>query len=83
MAGLARVEERSLWLEVQDTVCDLPQVVRETDAISESGRGLFIVEQLAMYWGVRPLAGYAGKIVFALLGPGVSGSGERPRLRRS
>lgn len=66
---LSRVGERSLWLEVQDTTCDLPRAMRDTDTISESGRGLLIVEQLTLHWGVRPLAGNAGKVVFALLEP--------------
>src|SRR5512139_3877044 len=53
---LSRVDGRSLWLEVQDTACDLPRVTRDGDPLSESGRGLFIVERFAMHWGVRPLA---------------------------
>jgi hypothetical protein len=43
--------------------------LRDTDTTSESGRGLFIVGQLTLHWGVRPLAGNAGKVVFALLEP--------------
>ncbi|MFL6054853.1 MAG: hypothetical protein ACJ72W_18325 [Actinoallomurus sp.] len=42
-------------------------LVREAEPTDESGRGLFIVEQLSRRWGVRPLANNAGKVVFAVL----------------
>ena len=65
---LGRTEEGALWMEVQDATCDLPHML-DTDAISETGRGLFIVDQFCRCWGVRPLAGDAGKVVFAVIDP--------------
>lgn len=65
---LSRAEDGSLWLEVQDSVCEPPRV-QQAGPDSESGRGLFIVDQLTRHWGVRPLAGKAGKVVFAVFGP--------------
>ncbi|RAY12421.1 ATP-binding protein [Actinomadura craniellae] len=65
---LSRADGGALWLEVQDTSGDVPHVCA-ADANSESGRGLFIVERVARHWGVRPLAGGAGKVVFAVLDP--------------
>ncbi|NVI86718.1 ATP-binding protein [Actinomadura sp. BRA 177] len=63
---LDRTEDDALWMEVQDATCDLPHV-QETDMVSEVGRGLFIVGQFSRRWGVRPLAGQAGKVVFAII----------------
>jgi anti-sigma regulatory factor (Ser/Thr protein kinase) len=65
---LDRTEGGALWMEVQDATCDLPHV-QETDMVSEVGRGLFIVDQFARRWGVRPLADQAGKVVFAVIDP--------------
>ncbi|WP_141578659.1 ATP-binding protein [Actinomadura sp. WMMA1423] len=65
---IGRTDDGALWLEVQDATCDLPRIQR-ADAVSEAGRGLFIVDQLARCWGVRPLSGNAGKVVFAVLDP--------------
>ncbi|MGI5326585.1 ATP-binding protein [Actinomadura nitritigenes] len=65
---IGRDEDGALWMEVQDATCDLPCVQR-ADTISEAGRGLFIVDQFCRCWGVRPVAGKAGKIVFAVLNP--------------
>lgn len=56
----------ALWMEVQDATCDLPCIQR-ADTISEAGRGLFIIDQFCLCWGVRPLAGNVGKVVFAIL----------------
>jgi|SRR5437868_12574661 len=56
----------ALWMEVQDGTCDLPCIQR-ADMISEVGRGLFIIDQLCLCWGVRPLAGNVGKVVFAVV----------------
>ncbi|MFD0902090.1 ATP-binding protein [Actinomadura sediminis] len=61
-------EDGALWMEVQDPTCDLPQV-QEADMVSEVGRGLLIVAQFSRRWGVRPLAGNAGKVVFAIIDP--------------
>lgn len=63
---IGRVDDGALWMEVQDATCDLPRMQR-ADTISEVGRGLFIVDQYCRCWGVRPLAGQAGKVVFAVL----------------
>ena len=65
---LGRLEDGALWLEVQDSTTDIPRIV-DAGLTSESGRGLFVVEQFARYWGVRPLAHQAGKVVFAVLDP--------------
>jgi hypothetical protein len=43
--------------------------VRTADLSSESGRGVFVIDSFARYWGVRPLANNAGKVVFAVLDP--------------
>ncbi|MFC5748808.1 ATP-binding protein [Actinomadura rugatobispora] len=63
---IGRTEDGALWMEVQDATCDLPHM-QESDTISEAGRGLFIVDQYCRCWGVRPLAGNVGKVVFAVL----------------
>ena len=63
---IGRTDDGALWMEVQDATCELPRVQR-ADCISETGRGLFIVDQFARSWGVRPLSGNAGKVVFAVL----------------
>lgn len=55
-------------MEVQDGTCELPHV-QEADMLSEVGRGLMLVEQVARCWGVRPLAGNSGKVVFAVIDP--------------
>lgn len=65
---LGRTEDGALWMEVQDATYDLPHM-QETDTISEAGRGLFIVDQFCRCWGVRPLAGNVGKVVFAVIDP--------------
>ncbi|RKS70941.1 anti-sigma regulatory factor (Ser/Thr protein kinase) [Actinomadura pelletieri DSM 43383] len=65
---LGRTEDGALWMEVQDPTTDLPNL-RETDALSEAGRGLLIVDQFCRCWGVRPLSGNAGKVVFAVIDP--------------
>ncbi|GAA2139207.1 ATP-binding protein [Actinomadura napierensis] len=65
---IGRAEDGALWMEVQDATCDLPCIQR-ADTISEAGRGLFIVDQFTRCWGVRPVAGSAGKVVFAVLNP--------------
>ncbi|MGC4954536.1 ATP-binding protein [Actinomadura citrea] len=63
---IGRTDDGALWMEIQDATCDLPRIQR-ADTTSETGRGLFIVDQFARCWGVRPLAGNAGKVVFAVL----------------
>ena len=61
-------EDGSLWMEVQDCLWEEPRVQR-ADLDGESGRGMFVVEQYTRYWGVRPLSGNTGKVVFAVLNP--------------
>ncbi|QFG25524.1 ATP-binding protein [Actinomadura sp. WMMB 499] len=61
-------EDRSLWMEVQDSLWEEPRVQR-ADLDAESGRGMFVVESYTRYWGVRPLSGNLGKVVFAVLDP--------------
>jgi anti-sigma regulatory factor (Ser/Thr protein kinase) len=65
---IGRAEDGALWMEVQDASCELPCVQR-ADTVSEAGRGLFIVDRFTRCWGVRPVAGSAGKVVFAVLDP--------------
>ncbi|TDC95611.1 ATP-binding protein [Actinomadura sp. 7K507] len=50
---LGRTEDGALWMEVQDGTCELPYV-QEPDMISEVGRGLMIVEQVARCWASVP-----------------------------
>ncbi|MFG1857012.1 ATP-binding protein [Actinomadura geliboluensis] len=63
---LRRTEDDALWMEVQDAACGLPQMLA-ADTTSETGRGLFIVDQYARCWGIRALADDAGKVVFAVI----------------
>jgi anti-sigma regulatory factor (Ser/Thr protein kinase) len=63
---LSRTEDDALWMEVQDAAHDLPHMLA-ADATSETGRGLFIVDQYARCWGIRALAGNVGKVVFAVI----------------
>jgi two-component sensor histidine kinase len=63
-------EDEAVWMEVQDGTSKLPQM-READMISEVGRGLMIVDYFTRCWGVRPLGNDAGKVVFAVIDPGV------------
>ncbi|GGV16346.1 ATP-binding protein [Actinomadura cremea] len=65
---IGRNEDGSLWMEVQDSLWEEPRVQR-ADLDGESGRGMFVVEQYTRYWGVRPLSGNTGKVVFAVLNP--------------
>ncbi|MFI0407821.1 ATP-binding protein [Actinomadura sp. 3N508] len=63
---IGRTDRGVVWVEVQDSVCVMPRIV-SADVNGESGRGLFVVEQYTRCWGARPLAGDAGKVVFAVL----------------
>ncbi|GAA4238684.1 ATP-binding protein [Actinomadura meridiana] len=65
---IGRTDANVVWIEVQDATCDMPRLEHE-DLNGESGRGLFVVEQLTRCWGTRPLAGNVGKVVFAVLNP--------------
>ncbi|TDC85125.1 ATP-binding protein [Actinomadura sp. 7K507] len=63
---LSRTEDDALWMEVQDAACGLPHMLA-ADTTSETGRGLFIVDQYARCWGIRALADNVGKVVFAVI----------------
>ncbi|MEU5992085.1 ATP-binding protein [Spirillospora sp. NPDC047418] len=63
---LSRTEDDALWMEVQDAAYGLPHMLT-ADTTSETGRGLFIVDQYARCWGIRALAENAGKVVFAVI----------------
>ncbi|MFB4304728.1 ATP-binding protein [Actinomadura sp. GTD37] len=63
---LSRTGDDALWMEVQDAACGLPHMLA-ADTSSETGRGLFIVDQYARCWGIRALAGNVGKVVFAVI----------------
>ncbi|GLZ05945.1 hypothetical protein Acsp03_34110 [Actinomadura sp. NBRC 104412] len=65
---LGRLADGALWMEVQDSTCEMPRIVNAA-LTSESGRGMFVVEQFTRCWGVRPLSGQAGKVVLAVLNP--------------
>jgi two-component sensor histidine kinase len=65
---LSRVDGGALWLEVQDATCEMPRI-QTAGPTSEAGRGLFVVDQFVRFWGVRPLADNAGKVVFAVVEP--------------
>ncbi|GAA3934338.1 hypothetical protein GCM10023085_14630 [Actinomadura viridis] len=45
---------------------DDPPLIRAPGDLSESGRGLLLMEQLVVRWGTRPLSG-GGKVVWAEL----------------
>jgi hypothetical protein len=64
-----------LRIEVHDSSERLPDI-RATDADSEVGRGLHIVEHLSHAWGSDPLPG-AGKTVWFELHPDTTGT-DRP-----
>ena len=55
---------------VLDHGADMPPTeVRQADLAATSGRGLFMVDQLANRWGCEPLVGETGKAVWASLTP--------------
>lgn len=47
-----------------------PRDVRPADPTATSGRGLFMIDQLAQRWGVEPLADGSGKTVWAAVATG-------------
>src|SRR5690606_33748772 len=65
---LGWTDEGAMWRTVHYATSDVTHVL-DIDAISETGRGLFIVDQFCRCWGVRPLAGDVGKVVFAVIDP--------------
>ncbi len=60
---LPEADEGLVLIEVSDDGSGLP-VVREAGGDALCGRGLLLVVQLVMDWGVRPLDG-GGKVVWA------------------
>ena len=58
------LDDGSLRISVADASSTVP-AQRRADDVAESGRGLSIVDQLSMRWGVEPWPG--GKRVFAEL----------------
>jgi hypothetical protein len=54
-------------LEAWD-LSDEPPVVSAPDDLSESGRGLLLMTQIATRWGTRPLS-EGGKVVWAEIEP--------------
>lgn len=66
---LDRTDDGALWMEVQDATSHLPHI-QKPDMASEAGRGLLIVDQFSRHWGIRPLPGSTGKVVFALIDAG-------------
>ncbi|GAA1948049.1 ATP-binding protein [Kitasatospora viridis] len=72
---LLRLERRAerLLIEVHDANAAAP-TVRSADPQDESGRGLWLVEQLALAWGFGRRDGI-GKRVWATVGPAHRGVG--------
>ncbi|WP_344468551.1 ATP-binding protein [Kitasatospora kazusensis] len=58
-----------LRIEVHDASCERPEVRPLRDGDDESGRGLPLVQSLAVAWGCCPRPGGAGKFVWAHVGP--------------
>lgn len=63
-----------LRIEVHDPSRQLP-VMRKAKSDDESGRGLWLVEQLSQEWGADFREGGVGKLVWALLTPVIGGAG--------
>ncbi|MFF3596505.1 ATP-binding protein [Kitasatospora indigofera] len=66
-----------LRIEVHDAGNELPEV-REPAPEEESGRGLWLVRELAAAWGCCPREGGAGKCVWAVVGPPAPPGGGLP-----
>lgn len=66
-------EGDQLRIEVHDASRERPVLRSAVDGDEESGRGLRLVEALAVAWGCCPRQGGIGKFVWALVGP-VEGS---------
>ncbi|GAA2149951.1 hypothetical protein GCM10009760_43750 [Kitasatospora kazusensis] len=58
-----------LRIEVHDASCERPEAQPLPDGDDESGRGLLLVESLAVAWGCCPRPGGIGKFVWAHVGP--------------
>ena len=69
-------------LEVQDCGSDLPVLAQQSTS-AMTGRGLALVARLAHRWGVNPIMGGSGKVVWAELtprAPGGDGVDSEPEL---
>ncbi|MER7584371.1 ATP-binding protein [Kitasatospora sp. NPDC097691] len=60
----------SLRIEVHDADATAPSVPHPAAEYDETGRGLWLVSQLAASWGCRPREGGIGKVMWALIGGG-------------
>ncbi|MGA5824186.1 ATP-binding protein [Kitasatospora sp. NPDC094028] len=60
----------ALRIEVHDADAGRPSVPRLSSEFAETGRGLWLVSQLASSWGCCPRAGGVGKIMWALIDGG-------------
>jgi serine/threonine-protein kinase RsbW len=58
----------ALRVEVHDACAERP-TVRRVEGEEESGRGMWLIDQLSVRWGCCPRAGGAGKAVWAIVGP--------------
>ncbi|MEV6212727.1 ATP-binding protein [Kitasatospora sp. NPDC051914] len=63
-----------LRIEVHDASNGRPSV-RMAGEADEAGRGLWLVEQLAVAWGVRSRPGGVGKVVWATVSPAQESEG--------
>jgi anti-sigma regulatory factor (Ser/Thr protein kinase) len=73
LCGVALLADGRIRVEVHDDTparCTLPQVPDAADTCGdeESGRGLFIVQELAEAWGIARSTCTRGKFVWATLG---------------
>jgi len=60
-------DSASLAVAVGDESATVP-VPRASDAVTEGGRGLHLLDALASSWGVRPAGAAPGKVVWFRLG---------------
>lgn len=61
-----RGEPFAIDVSVLDHGPDMPRPADGTpDVLAPSGRGLFIIDNLANRWGIEPLSGEVGKTVWA------------------
>ncbi|MEV7020733.1 ATP-binding protein [Kitasatospora sp. NPDC093558] len=58
-------------IEVHDAGSGRPSL-RATSPDDEHGRGLFLVNELAVHWGCCPRVGGIGKFVWALIAPALA-----------
>ncbi|WP_280716643.1 ATP-binding protein [Kitasatospora sp. MAP5-34] len=63
------LRDELLQVEVHDASGERPELRTLAGADDESGRGLWLVESLAVAWGCCPRPGGVGKFAWALVGP--------------